>query len=118
MVAAGVLENRGHLVRIAASGYEALAAFENEDFDLVVMDVQMPVMDGLDCTRAIREKEKARGGHIPIIALTAHAMSGDRDRCLSAGMDGYASKPVRAEDLFREIERVRLIWAAPAVAER
>ncbi|MGA2120059.1 MAG: response regulator [Bryobacteraceae bacterium] len=118
MVAAGILENRGHQVRIAASGYEALAAFESEDFDLVLMDVQMPVMDGFESTRAIREKEKVRGGHIPIIALTAHAMSGDRERCLSAGMDGYASKPIRPEDLFREIERVRLVWTLPVIAER
>lgn len=117
MVAASLLENQGHLVKVAASGYDALAAFESEEFDLVLMDVQMPVMDGFEATSAIREKEKARGGHIPIIALTAHAMSGDRDRCLSAGMDGYASKPIRAKDLFREIERVRLISAAPVVAE-
>jgi CheY-like chemotaxis protein len=118
MVAARLLENRGHLVKVAATGLEALTALESNLFDLVLMDAQMPVMDGLDATRAIREKEKVSCGHVPIIALTAHAMSGDRDRCMAAGMDGYASKPIRSEDLFREIERVRPMWVAPVAAER
>jgi signal transduction histidine kinase/DNA-binding response OmpR family regulator len=118
MVAGRLLQNRGHLVKVASSGQEALAAIETNQFDLVLMDAQMPGMDGFEATRAIREQEKLRGGHLPIIALTAHAMSGDRERCLSAGMDGYASKPIRVEDLFQEIERVRLSCAAPAAAER
>jgi CheY-like chemotaxis protein len=116
MVAGRLLQNHGHLVQLAANGYEALAALEASPFDLVLMDAQMPVMDGFEAARAIREKEKLRGGHVPIIALTAHVMSGDRERCVSAGMDGYASKPIRAEDLFREIERVRSIGASPVVA--
>jgi len=116
MVAGRLLQSQGHLVKVASSGPEALAATEANVFDLVLMDAQMPGMDGFEATRAIREREKLRGGHLPIIALTAHAMSGDRERCLSAGMDGYASKPIRAEDLFHEIERVRLVCAAPAPA--
>jgi len=107
LVASALLQKQGHTVKIAASGFEALAAWENEEFDLVLMDGQMPGMDGFEATRAIREKEKAGGTHIPIIALTAHAMSGDRERFLAAGMDGYTTKPIRAEELFREIERVR-----------
>jgi signal transduction histidine kinase/CheY-like chemotaxis protein len=118
IVAARLLENRGHLVKVAATGRDALAALKAGEFDLVLMDAQMPVMDGLEAARAIREKEKVSGGHIPIVALTAHAMSGDRDRCIAAGMDGYASKPIRTEDLFREIERVRPMRVAPVAAER
>jgi signal transduction histidine kinase/DNA-binding response OmpR family regulator len=118
MVAGRLLQKQGHLVKVASSGLEALAAIEANVFDLVLMDAQMPGMDGFEATRAIREQEKLRGGHVPIIALTAHAMSGDRQRCLSAGMDGYASKPIRAEDLFQEIERVRLSCAVTVAAER
>jgi signal transduction histidine kinase/CheY-like chemotaxis protein len=117
IVAARMLENHGHLVKLAATGLEALTALESNLFDLVLMDAQMPAMDGLEATRAIREKEKVSGGHIPIVALTAHAMSGDRDRCTAAGMDGYASKPIRIEDLFREIDRVRPLWVAPTAAK-
>jgi signal transduction histidine kinase/CheY-like chemotaxis protein len=116
-VAARLLQNRGHWVRIAADGIEAVAAFDAEAFDVVLMDAQMPGMDGFEATRVIREKEKSRGGHIPIVALTAHAMSGDCERCLASGMDGYASKPIRAEDLFAEMERVRRIGAPSLVAE-
>ena len=118
MVAGRLLQSQGHLVKVASSGPEALAAIEANQFDLVLMDAQMPGMDGFEATCAIREREKLRGGHLPIVALTAHAMSGDRERCLSAGMDGYASKPIRAEDLFHEIERVLLSCAAPAAPER
>jgi signal transduction histidine kinase/CheY-like chemotaxis protein len=117
MVAVRLLGNWGHSVRVAATGQEALAALDGEEFDLVLMDAQMPVMDGLEATRAIRENEKTRGGHVPIIALTAHAMTGDCDRCLSAGMDGYVSKPIRAEDLSREIERVQSVCAPPCVRQ-
>jgi signal transduction histidine kinase/ActR/RegA family two-component response regulator len=106
MVAVGILQSRGHTVVLAGNGVEAVDAFECDRFDLILMDAHMPQMDGFEATNAIREKERECGGHIPIIALTAHAMSGDRERCLVAGMDGYASKPVRADELFQEIERV------------
>jgi CheY-like chemotaxis protein len=98
-LATRLLEKRGHRVMVAANGREALEALEKEAFDLVLMDVQMPEVDGLEATAAIREKEKASGAHLPIIALTAHAMKGDRERCLDAGMDGYLPKPIRAQDL-------------------
>jgi CheY-like chemotaxis protein len=105
-VAIRMLQKRGYSVEIAATGRHALEAFQTHPFDILLMDVQMPEMDGLEATKAIREIEAATGKHIPIIALTAHAMSGDRDRCLAAGMDGYASKPLRIEDLEREIQRL------------
>ena len=99
-----ILEKRGHSVFLASNGREALEALAQHDFDLVLMDVQMSEMDGLEATRAIRETEKASGLHVPIIALTAHAMKGDQDRCLAAGMDGYLSKPILAADLLNTIE--------------
>jgi CheY-like chemotaxis protein/HPt (histidine-containing phosphotransfer) domain-containing protein len=105
-LAVKTLEKRGHTVVVAANGREALAAFEREAVDLVFMDVQMPEMDGFAVTTAIREREKAAGGHVPIVALTAHAMKGDRERCLSAGMDAYISKPLRVEELFEAIARL------------
>ena len=84
---------------VAGNGREALKAFENEDFDLLLMDLQMPEMDGFEATAAIRKKEKDSGNHLPIVALTAHAMKGDRERCLAAGMDGYLTKPIRPLEL-------------------
>ena len=99
-----VLENRGHTVTIANNGLEALAILEKESFDLVLMDVQMPEMDGFEATQAIRQKEKETGHHIPILALTAHAMKGDMEKCMEKGMDGYVSKPIKAEELFEVIE--------------
>jgi PAS domain S-box-containing protein len=101
-----LLEKRGHLVESAGSGKEVLRSLERRPSDLILMDVQMPEMDGLEATAAIREGEDATGDHIPIIAMTAHAMKGDRERCLDAGMDAYVSKPVRAGELFETIERV------------
>jgi len=98
-LAARLLEKRGHTVAIAGNGKEALAALEKQSFDLVFMDVQMPEMDGFEATAAIRGKEKASGNHLPIIAMTAHAMAGDRERCLEAGMDDYITKPIRLEEL-------------------
>jgi CheY-like chemotaxis protein len=98
-----LLEKYGHSAVVANNGREALKQLEHERFDLVLMDVQMPEMDGFDVTAAIREKEQATGGHIPIIAMTAHVMQGDRERCLAAGMDGYVSKPIRPKDLFDTI---------------
>ena len=103
-VAVSLLEQRGHKVMVANNGREALAALDSESFDVVLMDIQMPTMDGYEATTTIREKEKATGGHIPIIAMTAHAMKGDRERCLEAGMDGYIAKPIRAKDLYETIE--------------
>jgi signal transduction histidine kinase/DNA-binding response OmpR family regulator len=98
-LASRLLEKRGHRVVVAANGQEALAALEKGDYDLVLMDVQMPEMDGLEATAAIRKKEKLSGNHQMIIALTAHAMKGDQERCLAAGMDGYLSKPIRSQEL-------------------
>ncbi len=109
-----MLEKRGHRVRLACNGLEALAELERRRFDLVLMDVQMPEMDGLEATRRIRQRERSQGGHMPVIAMTAHAMKGDRERCLEAGMDGYVSKPVRWEELLSEVKRVLSALAAPA----
>ncbi|HEX9872342.1 MAG TPA: response regulator, partial [Candidatus Tectomicrobia bacterium] len=88
------------------TGREALATLAREPFDLVLMDVQMPDIDGFEATRAIRAEGSRTGNHLPIIAMTAHAMAGDRERCLAAGMDGYVTKPIRVQDLFGAIENV------------
>jgi signal transduction histidine kinase/CheY-like chemotaxis protein/HPt (histidine-containing phosphotransfer) domain-containing protein len=104
-VALGLLRRRGHQVTVVADGREAIARLEQEQFDLVLMDLQMPVMGGLEATAAIREREKSAGGHIRIVAMTAHAMSTDRDRCLAAGMDGYVSKPFDPTTLFAIVEQ-------------
>jgi signal transduction histidine kinase/DNA-binding response OmpR family regulator len=98
-VASRLLEKRGHRVQVVADGREALTALEKENFDLVFMDVQMPEMDGFEATEAIRKNEEGGSLRQPIIALTAHAMKGDRERCIAAGMDGYLSKPIRAQEL-------------------
>ncbi len=107
-VAAGILGKQGHLLVHAANGREAVEAFSDGAFDVILMDVQMPEMDGFEATRRIRELEEATGGHITIAAMTAHAMAGDRERCLAAGMDDYVSKPLRKEDLLRVLERARV----------
>jgi CheY-like chemotaxis protein len=99
LLATRLLEKRGHRVVVAANGRETLAALEDESYDLVFMDVQMPEIDGIEATLAIREKEKTTGNHQAVIALTAHAMKGDQERCLRAGMDGYLSKPIRPQEL-------------------
>ena len=98
-LASRLLEKRGHSVMVAENGLEALAALEKESFDLVLMDMQMPVMDGFEATAAIRKKEETRGNHLPVVALTAHAMKGDREKCLAGGMDGYLAKPIRPQEL-------------------
>jgi signal transduction histidine kinase/CheY-like chemotaxis protein/HPt (histidine-containing phosphotransfer) domain-containing protein len=98
-----LLQKRGHEVVLAGNGREALEALEKQRFDLVLMDVQMPEMDGFEATAAIRERERATGAHLPIVAMTAHAMAGDREKCLAAGMDNYVSKPIRNKDLFEAI---------------
>jgi CheY-like chemotaxis protein len=104
-VAVGLLQKRGHTVMVANTGVEALAALEREVFDVVLMDVQMPDMGGYDATAAIRQREKGSGQHIRIIAMTAHAMHGDRERCLAAGMDGYLSKPIDPALLHATLEQ-------------
>jgi signal transduction histidine kinase/DNA-binding response OmpR family regulator len=101
-----VLEKHGHSVVVAGNGFEAVDAFKRESFDLVFMDVQMPEMGGFEATRIIRQAEAATGCHVPVIALTAHAMTGDRERCLKAGMDDYLSKPFQPKLLFEAVERV------------
>jgi CheY-like chemotaxis protein len=98
-LASRLLEKRGHRVTVMVNGRQALEVLANQTFDFVSMDLQMPEMDGFEATAAIREREKDNGGHIPIIALTAHAMKGDMERCLAAGMDGYLSKPIRPQEL-------------------
>jgi|HubBroStandDraft_6_1064221.scaffolds.fasta_scaffold06106_4 PAS domain S-box-containing protein len=103
-LAVRLLEKRGHRVVVAATGLEALKALEKESFDLVLMDVQMPEMDGLEATAIIREKEKGTGHRQPIVALTAHAMKGDREKCIEGGMDGYLSKPIRPQELDQLLE--------------
>jgi two-component system, sensor histidine kinase and response regulator len=101
-----LLEKYGHSMIVASTGREVLAALAQQPVDLVLMDVQMPDMDGLETTAAIREQERQRGGHLPIIALTAHAMKGDQERCLASGMDDYISKPINAQTLSTVISRV------------
>jgi CheY-like chemotaxis protein len=104
MVAARLLERRGHQVAVAATGREAVAAVERERFDLVLMDVQMPEMDGFEATAAIRQAEAGTGRHLPILAMTARAMKGDAEHCRLAGMDGYLSKPIRSADLYAIVD--------------
>jgi signal transduction histidine kinase/DNA-binding response OmpR family regulator len=106
-VACRMLEKQGHFVTVVGNGYEALQALERQTFDLVLMDIQMPEMDGLQAAAAIRDRESTGGGHIPIIALTAHAMAGDRERFIAAGMDGYVTKPIRVPELVSEINRLQ-----------
>jgi CheY-like chemotaxis protein len=104
LLVTALLTKRGYTVITAVNGREALAAVTRDAFDLVLMDVQMPEMDGLEATAAIRKLEAVTGAHVPIIALTAHAMKGDREICLAAGMDEYLSKPIDAEQLFALVE--------------
>ncbi len=104
-VASRLLEKRGHRVQVVADGREAVMALSKEPFDLVFMDMQMPEMDGFEATTEIRKKEAGGPNHLPIIALTAHAMKGDRERCLAAGMDGYLSKPIRPVELDEVLEK-------------
>jgi CheY-like chemotaxis protein len=99
-LAVKLLEKQGHTVVVANNGREALERLEREKFDLVLMDLQMPLLGGLEAAALLRQKEKATGEHLRIIALTANAMDDDRERCLAAGMDGYLSKPIRVEELL------------------
>ncbi|HTQ60308.1 MAG TPA: response regulator [Candidatus Solibacter sp.] len=109
-LATRLLEKRGHLVSVVSNGREALNALEKSMYDLVFMDVQMPELDGMEATALLRQNERIRGGHQIIVALTAHALKGDQDRCLAAGMDAYLSKPIRPQELDDLLER----WKAPA----
>jgi signal transduction histidine kinase/CheY-like chemotaxis protein len=111
-LAVHLLEKHGHSVEVANDGVEAVAAVEAGEFDVVLMDVQMPNMDGLEAAAAIRTLERGTGKHIPIVAMTAHAMKGDQERCLEAGMDGYISKPIQPDRMMEAIARA----TAPAAA--
>lgn len=115
-LAVAILEKQGHSIKVVADGRQAIEAYERELFDVVLMDMQMPEVDGLEATSAIRSFEKSSGRHTPIIALTANAMIGDRERCLNSGMDEYLSKPLRADDLFATIERLVVAKAPAAVS--
>src|SRR6185295_12745372 len=113
-VAVGLLTKRGHHVTVANNGREAIAALGREAFDVVLMDVQMPEMSGYEATIAIRTEEQTTGRHQRIIAMTAHAMNGDRERCVNVGMDGYLSKPLEPQLLFAGVEEA----AEPVVVKR
>jgi PAS domain S-box-containing protein len=115
LVATRLLQKRGHTVVVTANGREALAALEQSEwvgFDCVLMDVEMPEMDGFECTAIIRSREQLTRAHLPIIAMTAHAMSGDEARCLAAGMDAYLSKPIDPNALFDVVDRQLLVSSA------
>jgi two-component system sensor histidine kinase/response regulator len=125
-LAVRLLEKQGHEVDVASNGREALEKLvrppaDAPDFDLVLMDVQMPLMDGFEATAAIRREEEKTGRHLPIVAMTAHALKGDRERCLAAGMDGYVSKPLHAEELYAALrlqtETPRLPYGGPPVRQ-
>ncbi|MGO9111479.1 MAG: response regulator [Thermoguttaceae bacterium] len=103
-VAVGLLEMRGHRVEVVNTGREALESLQQRLFDVVLMDLEMPDMDGLEATAAIREQERLRGGHIPIIAMTAHAIKGFREQCIEAGMDGFITKPIKPQEMYDAVE--------------
>jgi len=103
-LAATILQQAGHQVVVAAHGRAGIEAWQSQYFDLILMDIQMPEMDGIEATHVIRRQERETGEHIPIIALTAHALKGDQERCLQAGMDAYIAKPLRARRLLDVIE--------------
>jgi CheY-like chemotaxis protein len=109
-----LLEKHGHAVTVAGNGREALSVLDGAAFDVVLMDVQMPEMDGLEATAAIRSRERGTGRRLPIIALTAQAMIGDRDRCLAAGMDGYLAKPVQGPQLIQAVTEALTLVQPPA----
>jgi two-component system, sensor histidine kinase and response regulator len=112
-----ILEKLGHNVQVVNDGREALRRSQAEEFDLILMDVQMPEMDGLEATKAIRAAEASTGKHLSIIAMTAHAMKGDREKCLSAGMDGYLSKPIRINELKRTMSEVKAMSEVKTTSE-
>ena len=100
-----LLEKRGHQVTVVSNGKEAVFAMEKRTYDLVLMDVQMPEMDGLDATRLLREREQSTAGHQPVVAMTALVMKGDREKCMAAGMDGYLTKPIRPQELDEVLDK-------------
>jgi len=104
ILAVRLLEKKGYSVAVAENGLEVLRQLEQGNFDLILMDIQMPLMGGLEATRRIREREQISGEHIPIVAMTANAMKGDRERCLDSGMDDYVSKPILPMELYRVME--------------
>lgn len=106
VLASRLLKKHGHIVATAANGREALERLEVENFDMVLMDIQMPEIDGFEATAAIRKKEAATGAHLPVVAMTAHAMQGDKEHCLAAGMDGYLSKPLNVNELLAAVQIV------------
>ena len=113
MVATKMLGRLGHDVTVVSNGQEALDALGRSDYDAVLMDVQMPVMDGIMATRELRDRERRNGRHTPVIAMTAHALAGDRERLLDVGMDDYVSKPVNPAELVRALEQ----WGNPNTRE-
>jgi CheY-like chemotaxis protein len=119
MTATTMFEKLGHAVVLANNGRQAIDKINAQEFDIVFMDVQMPEMDGVTATGEIRKREQTTGGHIPIVAMTAHAMKGDKEKCLEAGMDDYVSKPIRRKDLADVIARIveRFLTEAPANGE-
>jgi CheY-like chemotaxis protein len=106
LVACGILRKAGHKVEVAQNGLEVMAKLPTQPFDLVLMDIQMPGMDGFEATAAIRELETRSGAHLPIIAMTAHAMAGYKEKCLAAGMDGYLTKPIRHNLLLQALSEI------------
>jgi two-component system sensor histidine kinase/response regulator len=111
-LAMALLEKAGHRVSLAVNGAEVVSMWRKGDFELILMDVQMPEMDGLEATRQIRQEEQTTAAHVPIVATTAHAMSGDRERCLLAGMDDYLSKPLHLQELLAALARLSANRAA------
>jgi CheY-like chemotaxis protein len=106
LVVTRLMEKQGHTVTVAASGEQAIAALDRDTFDVILMDIHMPEVDGIQATRMIRASEQETGRHIPIIAVTAFAMKGDAEKCLEAGMDAYISKPIKASELFLKIKQL------------
>ena len=113
-----ILQNAGHLVRTATNGNQAVSASLDDSIDLILMDIQMPELDGLEATELIRRREKLTGKHLPIIAMTAHALPGDSARCLATGMDGYISKPVKANELIELIDSIANQWLSMPTARK
>jgi two-component system sensor histidine kinase/response regulator len=111
-LASALLSRRGHDPVIVSNGREAIETWQREAFDAIFMDVQMPEMDGFEATAAIRQAEQKTGTHIPIVAMTAHAMSGDRERCLDGGMDDYLTKPIAIKEVDRVLQQLAQARAA------